>query len=162
MTVRDVVNVQDEIIGVADKEEFGKGNLICRVAFVMLVNSKGELLLHQRNVSKRAYPLYWSGSAAGHLVSGETYDKAATRELIEELGVLTPLEFVGKFYSPEDREMVGVFLGFHDGPLNIEEAEVERVEYFSREKLELQRPSMKITSFVDRSLPLVADRLGWH
>ncbi|MEW1589461.1 NUDIX domain-containing protein [Micromonospora vinacea] len=157
--MRDVVNEQDEIIDQAPKEEFATGNLICRVAFIMLANSRGELLLHQRSSKKKAYPLYWSGSAAGHLVSGETYEEGARRELMEELGIEVSLEFVGKFYSAADREMVGVFLGFYDGPLKIEWHEVERVEHFSPADLEKRRPTMQITSFVERSLPMVLPRL---
>src|SRR6185437_14978987 len=141
--MRDVVNEDDQIIGQAAKEQFQGSGLICRVAFVMLANTAGEILLHQRKATKKAYPLYWSGSAAGHLVSGESYEAAAARELKEEIGVETPLTFVGKFYSKEDREMVGVLLGIYDGELDIEKAEVEQVRYFSRERLERERNDMQ-------------------
>ncbi|MGH4019113.1 MAG: NUDIX hydrolase [Pseudonocardiaceae bacterium] len=107
--MRDVVNEQDVVVGQAGREEIEAHGLICRVAFIMLANSKGELLLHQRSATKKAYPLYWSGAAAGHLVSGETYEGAAHRELWEEIGVEANLEFLGKFFSAPDREMVGVF-----------------------------------------------------
>ena len=153
--MRDVVNEQDQIVGVADKEEIARQRLICRVAFVMLANSRGELLLHQRAATKKAYPLYWSGAAAGHLISGESYQVAAARELKEELGIEAPLRFVGKFYSADDREMVGVFLGFFEGELTLEPHEVARVERFTPERLDQERAKMQVTSFVDRSLPLV-------
>jgi isopentenyl-diphosphate delta-isomerase len=126
----------------------------------MLANSRGELLLHQRAATKKAYPLFWSGAAAGHLISGETYEEAARRELKEEIGVEASLEFVEKFYSEPDREMVGVFLGFHDGPIEVEPHEVERVEYFSVERLQRERSRKQITSFVERSLSLVLPRLN--
>jgi hypothetical protein len=48
-----------------------------------------------------------------------------------------------------------VFLGFHDGPVTAEPAEVERVESFSPQRLARERPTMKITSFVERALPLI-------
>jgi isopentenyl-diphosphate Delta-isomerase len=158
--MRDVVNEQDEIVGKADKDEIAARGLICRVAFIMLANSRGELLLHQRAATKKAYPLFWSGAAAGHLISGETYEEAARRELKEEIGVEASLEFVGKFYSEPDREMAGVFLGFHDGPIEVEPHEVERVEYFSVERLQRERSRMQITSFVERSLSLVLPKLN--
>jgi isopentenyl-diphosphate delta-isomerase len=153
--MRDVVNERDEVVGRADKTRIQAERLICRVAFIMLANSKGELLLHQRSANKTAYPLYWSGAAAGHVISGESYEAAAKRELKEEIGVEAELTFVGKFYSKEDREWVGVFLGFHDGPVTAEPAEVERVESFSPQRLARERPTMKITSFVERALPLI-------
>ena len=157
--MRDVVNERDEVVGQATREEFSSGKLICRVAFVMLANSLGELLLHQRSAKKRAYPLYWSGAAAGHLLSGETYEEGARRELKEELGIEVPLEFVGKFYSAPDREMVAVFLGSFDGPVQVERHEVERVEHFSPQHLAEKRPTSQVTSFVERSLPLILPRL---
>ncbi len=158
--MRDVVNEQDEIIGQATKEEVAAKGLICRVAFIMLMNRDDELLLHQRSANKRAYPLYWSGAAAGHLISGETYEEAARREMKEEIGVEATLEFVGKFFSEEDREMVGVFLGHYDGPIKAEPFEVARVENFSPDRLKAERPNMRITSYVERSLPLVLPRLS--
>jgi 16S rRNA (adenine1518-N6/adenine1519-N6)-dimethyltransferase len=154
------VNEQDEVVGRADKATIESSGLICRVAFVMLANSKGELLLHQRSSRKKAYPLYWSGAAAGHLAAGESYEGAARRELREELGVeAADLEFVGKFYSQDDREMVGVFLGVYDGSVTIEPWEVERVEYFTPERLKAARATIKVTSFVERSLPLILPSL---
>jgi isopentenyldiphosphate isomerase len=158
--VRDIVDEQDMVVGRATKEEISEHRYICRVAFVMLANSKGELLLHQRAATKRAYPLYWSGAAAGHLLAGESYEKGASRELMEEIGVAVPLELVGKFYSEADREMVAVFLGFYDGPIKVEAHEVEQVGYFSPASLERQRDKMQITSFVERALPLVMPRLS--
>ena len=159
--MRDIVNEQDEVIGTATKEEIEAKRLIDRVCFIMLVNGKGELLLHQRSANKRAYPLYWSGAAAGHLASGETYEQAATREMKEEIGVQPDLQFVGKFYSADDREMVGVFLGYYDGaPLRIEPMEVAQVDYFSLDRLQREMPTMKITSYVERSLPLILPRLS--
>lgn len=158
--MRDIVNENDEVIGQATKEEVAAKGLICRVSFIMLVNSKGELLLHQRSANKKAYPLYWSGAAAGHLIRGETYEQAAIRELKEELGVEAELEFVGKFFSEEDREMVGVFLGHYDGPIKIEPMEVERVEYHRPERLQRELASMKVTSYVERSLPLILPKLS--
>ncbi|MFY1674641.1 NUDIX hydrolase [Plantactinospora sp. WMMB334] len=157
--MRDIVNEQDEVVGQAAKEEFSTGELICRVAFVMLANRSGELLLHQRSAKKKAYPLYWSGAAAGHLHSGETYEEGARRELREELGIEVPLEYVGKFYSAPDREMVGIFLGSYDGPVQVETHEVARVEHFSPQHLAEKPPDMRVTSFVERSLPLILPRL---
>ncbi|MCX4810589.1 NUDIX domain-containing protein [Streptomyces sp. NBC_01239] len=157
--MRDIVNMDDEIIGQAEKSEIEEKGLICRVAFVMLHNARGELLLHQRAATKRAYPLYWSGAAAGHVNAGETYEEAAHRELREELGIETTCRLVGKFYSEPDREMVKVFLGSYDGPIKIEAAEVARVEHFSLDRLSQERDAMLVTSFVDKSLPMVTEVL---
>lgn len=160
LTVRDIVNERDEIVGQATKDEIAAQRLICRVAMVMLVNGNGELLLQQRAVTKKTYPLYWSSAAVGHVESGETYEEAAKRELMEEIGVDTPLEFVEKFYSDVERTMVGVFMGFYDGLVRIDPHEVARVALFTPASLTKERVNMMITSFVDRSLPMVLDRIS--
>lgn len=158
--MRDIVNKEDEVVGTASKEEIAERRLICRVAFIMLVNSNGELLLHQRSANKKTYPLYWSGAAAGHLIAGETYEDAARREMKEEIGVEAELAFVGKFYAEEDNEMVGVFLGRYDGPLTIERMEIAQVRYFYPHELEPSSPDVKLTSYVERSLPLILPYLN--
>lgn len=155
MQLRDVVDEQDRIIGRASKEDVERNKLICRVSFVMLVNKKGELLLQQRSANKRAYPLYWSGAVAGHLNAGESYDEGARREMGEELSIVTDLKFVGKFFSEVNREFVAVFLGHYDGQVQLEPMEVKRVEYFSPDRLRQELSNMKVTSYVERSLPLV-------
>jgi isopentenyl-diphosphate delta-isomerase len=162
MSECDIVNEEDEIVGQASQEEAVKKRLICRVSFIMLVNDKGELLLHRRSANKRAYPLHWSGAAAGHVASGETYGQAAVRETKEEIGVEPRLDFVGKFFSEEDREMVGVFLGHYDGPVKLEPREVDSIGYFSPDRLQRELPNMKVTSFVARSLPLVIPKLSTY
>jgi 8-oxo-dGTP pyrophosphatase MutT (NUDIX family) len=128
----------------------------------MWLNDRGELLLHRRSANKRAYPLHWSGAAAGHVASGETYGQAAVRETKEEIGVEPRLDFLGKFFSEEDREMVGVFLGHYDGPLKLEPREVDSIEYFSPDRLQRELPNMRVTSFVARSLPLVIPKLSTY
>jgi isopentenyldiphosphate isomerase len=160
MELRDVINEDDEVIGQADEEEVRRKDLLSRVAFIILVNSRRELLLQQRAATKETYPLYWSGAAAGHVDSGETYEQAASRELSEELGIEAPLRYLGKYLSVEDREMVAMFLAFHDGPYEIERNEIERIDFFSVERLRREMPSMKVTSFLERALPMVEGQLG--
>lgn len=160
MSARDVVNEKDEVVGQAPEEEIEARHLICRVAFIMLINGRGELLLHRRSANMKAYPLHWSGAAAGHVASGETYEQAAAREMKEEIGVETEIELIGKFYSKHDREMVGVFFGHYDGPITVEPTEVDRIEYFTPRRLERKLATMKVTSYVERALPLVNSRLA--
>jgi isopentenyl-diphosphate delta-isomerase len=155
--MREVVDEDDVVIGRADYEVIKKYGLICRVAFVMLMRQNGDWLLHQRSAAMPAYPLYWSGAAAGHVELDETYADAAHRELWEELGVRTDLTFVGRFLSADDREMVGVFAGTYDGPLNVEGYEVAAVADYSLRDLMERPPAIRITSFVEKALPFVTE-----
>ena len=57
-------------------------------------NSRGQLLIHRRSAKKDEYPLRYTSSASGHLNSGEDYQSAGVRELEEELGLTSPIQFV--------------------------------------------------------------------
>jgi len=58
------------------------------VVFVCVFNSKGELLIQQRQPFKSGWAGYWDAvTAGGAAVSGETSQQAAARELFEEVGI---------------------------------------------------------------------------
>lgn len=57
------------------------------VVHVCVMNSHGEMLLQQRQITKDRYPGCWDVSAGGFAKSGETSIQATLRELREELGV---------------------------------------------------------------------------
>lgn len=154
----DVVNERDEVVGRVTKSRALAEGLITRVAFIVIVNRKGELLIQQRKETKDAYPLYWSGAAAGHLLSGESYGAGARRELREELGIETALVRLGKFFSEDDREMVTVFLGVHDGPYEVAASEIEQVALYSLDDLaHASRRDMRFTTYLESALPMVED-----
>ena len=57
------------------------------VVHISIFNSKGELLIQQRQSSKRNWPALWDVSVGGCGVAGETSQMGAHRELLEELGL---------------------------------------------------------------------------
>ena len=159
MEIVDLVTSDDQVIGNSTKEDARAQGHYTRVSFIILLNSKNELFLQQRKSTKKTYPLYWSGSAAGHVQSGESYLDAAVRETQEELGVRVALKQIGKFTSGADKEIVTVFIGKSDGPFTLEVAAIERAEYYSLARLNTQPASMKMTSYLKDSLPLVSKTL---
>ncbi|OGX18664.1 MAG: hypothetical protein A2Y04_02195, partial [Omnitrophica WOR_2 bacterium GWC2_45_7] len=54
---------------------------------VLVINSKGEVLLQKRAVSKDIEPGLFAESVGGHTKIGETYDQNVHREIAEEIGV---------------------------------------------------------------------------
>lgn len=98
----DVCDEQDRVIGQAPRGEVHARGLLHRAVHIFILNSRGELLLHRRSAQKDEYPLRITSSASGHLAVGEDYATAAVRELEEELGLSTPLEFAARF--PASRE----------------------------------------------------------
>ena len=159
MEIVDVVDAEDNIIGTAPKNEARQKGLLSRVSFIVLLNSRNELFLQQRKSTKKTYPLYWSGSASGHVQSGESYLDAALRETEEELGIKAQLQEIGKFTSDEDREIVTVFIGRSEGPYTLEEAAIEKAENYSLERLRVHAPTMKMTSYLEAAIPMVENFL---
>ncbi len=60
----------------------------CRSTNVFVMNSKGEILCHQRSLGKERLPGVWSTHLGGHVGSGETYETNALKEVEEEAGLL--------------------------------------------------------------------------
>ena len=102
----DVVNECDEIIGQIDRAEmfrlYASDGVKSKSRFVhvFLENEKGDIWLQQRHSQKKSGPNLLDAPAGGYVISGESYDAAAKRELKEELGVDLPLENIGKIETP--------------------------------------------------------------
>jgi len=98
----DVVDSEDRVIGQATRGEVHAKGLFHRSVHIWVFNSRGELFLQKRAMTKDENPGYWDSSAAGHLNAGEGYRTSAYRELMEELGISEELQFFMKF--PASRE----------------------------------------------------------
>ena len=57
------------------------------VVHICVFNSKGEMLIQQRQPFKKSWSNLWDISVGGGVVSGETSQIGASRELKEELGI---------------------------------------------------------------------------
>lgn len=134
-----VVDENDQPIGVATREEAWSQGLILRHAYIVLRDPDGNFLLQQRSLVKKSNPSKWTWAATGHVDAGETYETAAPRELMEEIGVATDLTYVGKLRSTHPNKygivdsFIGVFTGTipADTPITIDPTEVETTRWFS-------------------------------
>jgi len=98
----DVVDAEDRVVGQAPRSVVHAQKLAHRAVHVFVFNSRGQLLLQKRSALKDEYPLCYTSSASGHLSAGETYETAAPRELEEELGLASELEWLAKFPAGPD------------------------------------------------------------
>ncbi len=88
MELLDVYNARHERTGrtvARNGELFGEERLL--VVHVCVLNSRNELLIQRRQLSKDRYPGCWDLSAGGFVLSGEDSSAAARRELYEEIGL---------------------------------------------------------------------------
>ncbi|HTL55357.1 MAG TPA: NUDIX domain-containing protein [Candidatus Limnocylindrales bacterium] len=133
----DVVDERDEVIGRRTRAEVHRLGLMHRAVHVLVFNSRGEVFLQKRSMSKDRQPGLWDSSASGHLDCGESYDDCAVRELHEEIG----LELSGPpqklFKLPAsaetDQEHVWVYRCEAEGPFKLHPEEIERGGWFAAE-----------------------------
>jgi|SaaInlStandDraft_3_1057020.scaffolds.fasta_scaffold76033_2 isopentenyldiphosphate isomerase len=95
----DIVDENDQVIGQKFRSEIYLKKLSnFRVVNAFLINKEGKLWIPRRNKNKHIYPLCLDASMGGHVKSGETYDEAFARELMEELRIdvrFEQYEYVG-------------------------------------------------------------------
>ena len=78
---------------------------IHREVAVAIFSNEDEVLLQRRSLSKTNDPGEWKITAAGHVGAKEEPEKAARREVKEELGINITPTFFGKWFSVhEDKE----------------------------------------------------------
>lgn len=136
----DIVDEHDQVIGQAPRSEcHGDPSLVHRVAHVLVFNSRGELLLQKRSMTKDVQPGKWDTSVGGHLDPGEDYLQAARREMAEELGVSgVPLTFLyfSKIRNEFESENVATYLSRYDGEICFSQNEISEVRFWTKKQIE--------------------------
>jgi isopentenyldiphosphate isomerase len=130
----DVVNERDEVVEKCVRREVHRLGLRHRAAHVLVFNSRGEVFLQKRSMTKDTFPGAWDSSASGHLNCGEDYDTCALRELREELGFV-PTEAPVRLFKIDacpqtGQEFVWVYRCESDGPFVLHPEEIETGNWF--------------------------------
>ena len=139
----------DELVDALDEKGQPTGEVISkykahenktfhREVFVIIINSKKEILLQKRAKHKRVHPGFW-GTVAGHVGAGESYQHTAIRELEEEVGVKTTVKSLIPMYCEpwiEDYQRAWVqwyllVLDKDEKDFVLQEDEVEAVRWFA-------------------------------
>ena len=155
----DVVDINDQVIGQAPRSQVHARGLLHRAANIFVFNSLGELLLQKRAATKDEFPLCYTSSASGHLSAGETYDEAAPRELAEELGLRSPLEYLAKFSgNPQNaNEHTVLYRTFTDDEPVLDPEEIENAAFY---------PITQIAEMLDKApenfTPPFRQLFGWY
>lgn len=83
-----LVDEQNNVLGTAPKDEVHTQNTPLHRAFSLFVfNSKKQVLLTKRSLSKKTFPGVWTNAVCGHPAPNESEVDAAKRRLKVELGI---------------------------------------------------------------------------
>ena len=129
-----IVDDQNRVVGSAPRRHMRQNRLPHRSTYILVFNSRGELCVQKRTATKDVFPGYYDIAAGGVVLSGETYEAGARRELAEEVGIRgVPLAHQFVFHYADDHTQVwgSVFSCVYDGELVLQKTEVESAAFMS-------------------------------
>ncbi|MFN6075089.1 MAG: isopentenyl-diphosphate Delta-isomerase [Fluviicola sp.] len=133
-----LVDENDQEIGSMEKMEVHEKGLLHRAFSILIFNSKNEMLLQQRALSKYHSGGLWTNTCCSHPRKEESTLQAANRRLIEEMGFSTELEEKFSFiYRAEldknmiEHELDHVFFGTFEGEFQFNREEVNAIRWIS-------------------------------
>lgn len=124
----DVVDEDDKLVRRASRAEIRRQRLRHRSVYILLFNTRGQIFIHRRTVTKDVYGGYWDVAVGGVVAAGETYDACAARELSEEVGVVD--EDLSRLFAvryEDDRNLVNgmVYVCTTDHALRLQAEEID-------------------------------------
>lgn len=137
-----LVDENDHEIGTMEKQAAHVTPHLHRAFSIFLFNSKGELLMQQRALSKYHSPGLWTNTCCSHPRAGETLEEATSRRLWEEMGMRCEMHEVYTFIYKApvgqgltEHEFDHVFIGQSDDIPCINTEEVASWKYVSIDAL---------------------------
>lgn len=133
-----VVDKNDKLLGHRSRYDCHHDKtLLHRTVGAIVFDEKGRVLLQKRSSTKDMGAGLWGISCAGHVRKGQEYEEALHRELMEELGIEIPVEYLTKFIvaDEDETEMSVLYKGISSGPFTPNSEEVEKIEFFSPREL---------------------------
>ena len=139
-----LVDESDNEIGQMEKQAAHIEPHLHRAFSIFLFNSKGELLMQQRALSKYHSPGLWTNTCCSHPRAGETTAEAASRRLMEEMGMRCEMHEVYTFIYKApvgqgltEHEFDHVFIGQSDDIPCINTEEVASWKYMTIDDLSI-------------------------
>ena len=107
----DVVDEDDRPQFRASRERVHREYHIHRSVMFFVFDDEGRVFVNQRSALKELNPGSWSIAFGGHVLAGESYERAVEREIREEVGLDTRPTLITTFKkrTADERENVKVF-----------------------------------------------------
>ena len=151
-----LVDELDNKVGLMEKMEAHINPTLHRAVSIFIFNSKNEMLLQQRALSKYHTPGLWTNTCCSHPRDGESLHDATKRRLQEEMGMQCELKEAFSFIYKADvmqglveHEFDHVFIGTSDDLPIINKDEVESFRYDTVEniKADIERNPQNYTAW---------------
>jgi isopentenyl-diphosphate Delta-isomerase len=133
-----LVDESDTEIGTMEKMTAHRLGVLHRAFSAFIFNSKGEMLLQQRALSKYHSGGLWTNTCCSHPRLGESVENAAERRLMEEMGMTSTFSsqfsFLYRAHLDSDlieHELDHVLVGYSDDIPNPNPSEVASWRYVS-------------------------------
>ncbi len=133
-----LVDENDTAIGLMDKMAAHDGPHLHRAFSIFIFNSKGELLVQQRALTKYHSPGLWANTCCSHPRDGEGLAAATSRRLKEEMGLSCDMHEIFSFIYQApvgegltEHEFDHVCVGVCDTEPQIDHNEVNAWKYIS-------------------------------
>ena len=134
-----LVDEQGNVIGKATRKECHGGTFwLHPVVHLHIFNSKGELFLQKRAMTKDTQPGKWDTAVGGHVDYGEEVEYALKREAFEELGITG---FTSTFFaryvwqSAVEKELVNAYRTLYDGAFELDYNELDEGRFWAIDEI---------------------------
>jgi isopentenyl-diphosphate delta-isomerase len=93
-----LVDKEDRIVGYEDKLKVHREALLHRAFSVVVINDKGQWLIHRRALQKYHSGGTWTNTCCSHLAKGQSIEEATRARLKSEMGIDADPVFVRSFH----------------------------------------------------------------
>ncbi len=139
------------------------------VVHACIFNTKGEMLIQQRQSDKESFPNMWDLTVGGSVLSGETSQEGIEREILEEIGVKIDLSMTRPHYTINVGEWFNdIYLinqDIEEKDIILQEEEVKAVKWADLKEVERLLDEGLFIPYFKCVLPLLFEtrvKYGWH
>jgi isopentenyldiphosphate isomerase len=162
----EIIDEEGMVIGLASRQAcHGNPSLLHRVVHVLVANEAEDLLLQKRSAHKDIQPGKWDTSVGGHLHPGEDWERAAEREMREELGIdgkhLVPL-YTYPWRTSKESELVRTYLCRNNGPFHPNAEEISEIRFWRVESIRGHLGDGTFTPNLEEEFARYLEWKGWR
>jgi len=162
----EVINENDQVIGLETREKIHKDGLLHREIHVWFITPQGEIVFQHRAKDKDTYPDKLDATVGGHVEPKMSYEETAIKECKEETGVdidLKKLVFLAKVKKKSFDKATGLinntirsqYAYLYTGPVSELQIEKGKAQGFEAWKIE-DVPNLSEAD-KDRFIPVFLD-----